>query len=680
MEVSRNHPVDAVRQRAIFFLNQDRPQSRVEAIGFLTQHGVRVLSSWGRSAIIGLATPAQIAAARAERRFVHVTGKAIRGGRSKEGSWSESQRELLAVWNQWFSKGYRHARKQPPSSWARKDRLTPGGLSVYDPKEIEKVVLAYAGKAREHPRDESALSSEEFIRLERRLAEQTGDATRAYHLARALYKLDRSTIEILFDNPSIFHHLPPPPPESCGELEGTVAVGVVFVESGEGGPNFSSSERNALRAGIADGLTWLASQAPVGAHLNFAIDWQFTTIGTGNQPSPSPGKPDPSYDRFWTAPGMQHVNFQGSTYGTDPDPYRSDLRAAFRADHSYLIFVMPFDVSWYAYQSGGSVLLSSTGDYGGWGCDTVDRITAHETLHVFGTADEYSGAGTPCSSCDGAFGCDQIPNGNCAACSHPHQGCIMDRDERRLCAYTQAQVGWADLLVELTTADVDSAGTDDEVWLDIGDRSFYLDTPDIDDRERNDIQAYSLRDTGLTRGDIKRIMIRKSPDSDSGGWMLKRVRVWFLANPAMESELLCDDDNIFRWLEDESGLTWVCQDFVAPDELVSSLTVFVSTGDVEWAGTDDDVTFEMGGRSWNLDNPGRDDFERAHTDDFPLDPSPGLYRSMLHGLRIHKSPDGHAGGWFLHGLRIEVNGATLFDHQSIDKWLEDDDRDWFGTL
>ncbi|MCU0520729.1 MAG: hypothetical protein MUF84_08565, partial [Anaerolineae bacterium] len=110
------------------------------------------------------------------------------------------------------------------------------------------------------------------------------------------------------------------------------------------------------------------------------------------------------------------------------------------------------------------------------------------------------------------------------------------------------------------------------------------------------------------------------------------------------------------------------------------LQVRVSTADVMWAGTDDNVTFTMGGRSWDLDNEGHDDFERGNADNFELDPGTGLYLSGLGAIHIHKSPDGVAGGWKLKGVRITVNGSQIYSNQSINKWLEDDDRDWYGTI
>ena len=95
-----------------------------------------------------------------------------------------------------------------------------------------------------------------------------------------------------------------------------------------------------------------------------------------------------------------------------------------------------------------------------------------------------------------------------------------------------------------------------------------------------------------------------------------------------------------------------------------------------WAGTDDDIIVTLAGRNWNIDNPWHNDFERDNTDTFDLDPGTGLYVSDINSVTINKSPDGVAGGWKLKGIEIIVNGITIYDNQSINKWLQNNDRTW----
>jgi hypothetical protein len=234
-----------------------------------------------------------------------------------------------------------------------------------------------------------------------------------------------------------------------------------------------------------DGLDWLASEAPQAAHLTWVCDWQYASINVDNGA-------DDSTEDYWRNPAMGQVNYHGTTYTQDWDGvanYRGDMRVRNRSSHAIVIFVTPYGTRWHAYASAsvGRVTLANHGNWGGWGIGTIDRIVAHEVCHLFGSADEYTGSGTPCNTCSSLHGCYQIPNGNCGACARPHQACIMDVNDYRICAYTQGQIGWADLFVELTTANDLWAGTDDDVWLDIGDRTFVLDNPNHNDRERGNV-------------------------------------------------------------------------------------------------------------------------------------------------------------------------------------------------
>jgi hypothetical protein len=108
----------------------------------------------------------------------------------------------------------------------------------------------------------------------------------------------------------------------------------------------------------------------------------------------------------------------------------------------------------------------------------------------------------------------------------------------------------------------------------------------------------------VRRADVQRVLIRKSPDGFAGGWRLRGLRLWH------QGTLICDEPAIAQWLEDDH-LIWIgC---VAGESLVNTLAVRVTTANVQWAGTDDDVIITLGGRSWNLDYSSHDDFERGNT-------------------------------------------------------------------
>jgi hypothetical protein len=125
------------------------------------------------------------------------------------------------------------------------------------------------------------------------------------------------------------------------------------------------------------------------------------------------------------------------------------------------------------------------------------------------------------------------------------------------------------LRIEVATADVSSAGTDDTVSLRINDSTaFTLDKPLYDDFERGDRDTYScaIDSRVLTMGDIQYIQIGKSRDGAFGGWKLGGVKVY--AN----GRLIYQNDAISRWLEDDTR-TWRAPNFTRTNPAVSALPV-----------------------------------------------------------------------------------------------------------
>jgi hypothetical protein len=668
----------------LFLLARPSMTARREAAKRLRELGATVIAQFGAEAVEGLVTPEQAAAATELGLF---SGQ-LKGAMSREhmARLTDEQRAVVTQWNTRFSRNYRRLKKDMThvgKSWGDPEMSPLIAYSAIDPEDFLSILAAYQERTGQRigPRETArgrtqegdvaqAMTPDEFVEFERQLADRYQDPNLGYHLARLGHRMGRRYRDTLLNLPAdliaeiiklLFGEA------ACWEMTGEMAVGIVFVESSKaGGPKFSASERSDICQEIFDGHSWLAGEHPDG-NLSWVYDLQFVKIDVAN----GTGDPDEAY---WRDPAMGKVNYNGNTYPANWSgvaDYREDMRIANWAAHAIVVFVTPYANSWHAYAGGGRVTLANKNNWGGWGRSTLDSITAHETSHLFGSADEYTGSGTPCSSCDTTHGCDNIPNGNCGACSHPHQTCVMDQNTKRLCGYSRGHIGWSSLFVELTTADVLWAGTDDDVWIDIGDRQFVLDTPDFDDRERNSREGYPIWEPSLQRSDIKRVLIRKSPDGFAGGWMLHRVRVWF------QGELVCDHDRIDQWLEDDHR-TWLgC---INNRELVNTLRIKVATGDVAWAGTDDDVTLTLAGRHWDLDNPDHDDFERGNTDTFDLDPGSGLYRSDIHSVRIAKSPDGFAGGWRLGGFEILVNGTSVFANHAINQWLEDDHRVWSQSI
>lgn len=673
---------DLSRSSYLFLLQRRSTAARREAARVLAELGATVVAQYGNVAIEAVATDDQAAAAADMGLFLN----RLKGpmGREQLGRLDDAQRRVMTVWNARFSRGYRRLERDRTLrglSWGEggEDREPPLPFTPIDPEDFLELAARYEADSGERIRPEErpkgngqvpdVMTPDEFVEYERRLVDHYRDEELAYHLARLAYRLGPRYYEVIAQLPGrlielIWEWLFPE--ATCWRMTGEMSVGLVFVESSQsGGPRFTSAERNEVCAEVVTGLNWLSSQHPSG-DLSWVYDLQFISIAVADGTNSS-------NESYWRDPAMGQVTYDGNTYAaawSSVAEYREDMRLANWSDHALVIFVTPFANSWHAYAGSGRVTLARRNNWGGWGRGTIDMITAHEVSHLFGAADEYTGSGTPCSSCSTTHGCDHVLNGNCGACASPRQDCAMDGNSQRLCGYTRGQIGWSDLFVELSTADELWAGTDDTVWIEIGDHTFDLDTVDHDDRERGNVEGYPIWAPWLQQTDIKRVLIRKSPDGFAGGWKLARVRVWF------RGELKCDASPN-QWLEDDHRWWLGC---VNDRELVNKLRVKVSTADVAWAGTDDDVTLTLAGRDWNLDDPDRDDFERNHTDAFDLDPGVGFYRGDIHSIRIHKSPDGFAGGWRLKGVELIVNGSTIYSTQSINRWLEDDDRTWSASI
>jgi hypothetical protein len=116
-------------------------------------------------------------------------------------------------------------------------------------------------------------------------------------------------------------------------------------------------------------------------------------------------------------------------------------------------------------------------------------------------------------------------------------------------------------------------------------------------------------------------------------------------------------------------------------EPVTTMTVEVRTSSKTFAGTDDDVYLRISPTlRFPLDKSLYDDFERGDRDTYsvPIDGAVlnGLKVGDISRVQIEKSSDGAAGGWRLRGVKLVVNGRTLYSRDGIERWLEDDHRTW----
>jgi hypothetical protein len=642
-----------------------------------------VPAQYADAALEVIAPPAKAEALFESGLFVSYTKKTVSAPHLERVS--GAQHRAVRLWNERFSKESREKKKRDAGygiSWGSKRIPAPAPFTPIDVWKLERRVAQFvtqqgkrrpskplSGKRRLNP---EKLTPEDRVWLEKTYRERLKDETLAYRLVRTLPHLSLAARKLFLDLSWLDDLLKLLAEliaeDECWEMHGEISIGLVIVESSKsGGPKFSASKTDQIINEITAGLSWLVSEHPEN-DLSWVYDIQEVQINVDDQDSLDGN--DFSFDSYWALPAMAKVQYQGNSYTgsvDDIDKYREDMRLTNLSRHATVIFVSAFGSSWHAYSTGGrrAIIMAPNHPNLDGDVEKFERIGAHEMCHKFGATDEYTGDGTPCSSCGGEHGCDKLPNGNCGECAEPHVTCVMHKREFELCQYTRGQIGWSDIFVELFTEDEFLAGTNDDVWLDIGDRTFVLDTANVDDREAGDRNGYAIWAGGdLQKEAIKRILIRKSSDSIDGGWKLRRVRVFH------QGEKICDESPSV-WLEDEGTRFFLAKKF--DDSLVNKLRLEVTTGTEFAAGTDDDVTLKLAGHEWNLDTTAND-FENGQTNTFKLDPRTGFYVADIHTITIKKSGDGIFGGWLLKGLKLIVNDNTLYNNQNINKWLEVDDR------
>jgi hypothetical protein len=145
---------------------------------------------------------------------------------------------------------------------------------------------------------------------------------------------------------------------------------------------------------------------------------------------------------------------------------------------------------------------------------------------------------------------------------------------------------------------------------------------------------------------------------------------------------IINDRDSFSFPGSYAPFTWIrsVPTFQRESTPIESMTVRVETGNRSSSGTDDDVYLNIGSHRFSLDKRLYDDFERGDDDTYAVAignaTRDGLSIGDIRRVSIEKSKDGSAGGWFLHGVTLTVNGRTFMRNRSVDRWLEKSNRVW----
>ncbi|QBR91995.1 hypothetical protein [Nocardioides euryhalodurans] len=228
------------------------------------------------------------------------------------------------------------------------------------------------------------------------------------------------------------------------------------------------------------------------------------------------------------------------------------------------------------------------------------------------------------------------------------------------------------LVVEVRTDADPAAGTDDQVFFDIGTRQWRLDRVGHRDFRPGATDTFDLElNSALDTADIRRIGLSKL---GWNGWRPTRITV------TVNGEVLYRGA-IGIWLDQGSdshqtaGVMWQAADFPRrfPDRAVTVRDIVVATRTAAGgaAGTDDRVFFTVGTREWQLDDRTRDDREPGDLETYVIRDIENLRMDGIREMGLRKTG---RDGWRPEEIRVWVNdvhqvAGPLYEG-TVSHWLD----------
>lgn len=228
------------------------------------------------------------------------------------------------------------------------------------------------------------------------------------------------------------------------------------------------------------------------------------------------------------------------------------------------------------------------------------------------------------------------------------------------------------LVVEVRTDADPAAGTDDQVFFDIGTRQWRLDRVGRNDFQPGATDTFDLALTSaLDTSDIRKIGLTKN---GWNGWRPARIKV------------TVNGDELYRgsigiWLDQGSdahqvaGVVWDAADFPPrfPDRsvVVRDIVVMTKTSTRVQAGTDDRVFFTVGTREWQLDHRNRNDRERGGLETYVIRDIESLRMDGIREMGLRKTG---TDGWRPDEIMVWVNdvdqvAGPLYEG-TVSHWLD----------
>jgi hypothetical protein len=146
----------------------------------------------------------------------------------------------------------------------------------------------------------------------------------------------------------------------------------------------------------------------------------------------------------WASNVMTKMGYPSGNHFSKVDAFNNWQEATYQANSAYSAFIAYNPIGAPpSFPNGGYAFAWIYGPYfwslfrtPGW---THDVVISHESGHIFGACDEYTGGCSSCTSTCSAYG---GPNANCEDCNPLSHPCMMRSNENSLCQYTKTMIGW----------------------------------------------------------------------------------------------------------------------------------------------------------------------------------------------------------------------------------------------
>ena len=236
-------------------------------------------------------------------------------------------------------------------------------------------------------------------------------------------------------------------------MTGTIAVGLVFVESNGSGSdpnlhNWTSSREDDVYDEAASALSWWSRRADDHGDCwaTFRLEPFFATedarCGQWREPVLHAST---DFSNAISAV-LGNMGYTSGNHLARAAAFDATLRTQLATDWAFSAFVAANPSGPTQFTDGYAAWAYLGGPYAAllqhsfaW---SFKQVFAHEAAHAFRACDEYSVAGYGgCSSCTGCVDAN-LPNGNCESCNPDPDSCMMRANTFALCDYTVAQLGW----------------------------------------------------------------------------------------------------------------------------------------------------------------------------------------------------------------------------------------------